>query len=165
MPTNIDKYENTILYLASKLGGSVRGKKKLAKLLYFVDFDYFEKYESSITGATYVHLPMGPFPSELMETVQSLVSKGLLGTSSVANAENYSPTEVFTALSEPDLSVFGAEEIAMMDRVAGRYGELNGGQLEQLSHAEAPYIATEMNEEIPYELSFYRSTDFVEQNA
>jgi len=37
------KYKEIILYLAEKLGGEIRGKKKLAKLLYFVDFDFFFK--------------------------------------------------------------------------------------------------------------------------
>jgi len=39
-------------------------------------------------------------------------------------------------------------------------GHLNGTQLEELSHAEAPYIGTELRSEIPYELAFYRGTDF-----
>ena len=38
---NEKKYENAILYLTQKLGGEVRGKKKLAKLLYFADFDFY----------------------------------------------------------------------------------------------------------------------------
>ena len=41
MPLNKDKYQQVIIYLCNKLGGGVRGKKKLAKLLYFVDFDFF----------------------------------------------------------------------------------------------------------------------------
>ena len=43
---NEKKYKNIILYFFSKLGGIIRGKKKLAKLLYFADFDFFEKYEN-----------------------------------------------------------------------------------------------------------------------
>ena len=49
MTLDRNKYEQTILYLCSRLGGEVKGKKKLAKLLYFADFDFFEKmrYSSS----------------------------------------------------------------------------------------------------------------------
>lgn len=165
MPINVEKYQQTILYLANKLGGQIKGKKKLAKLLYFADFDFFEKYEKSITGATYKHLPMGPYPSDLTEIVASLVSAQALETSSVENAEGYSSTELFAAKKQAQTDIFSPEELVMLDRVIEKYGSLNGGQLEQLSHGEAPYIATELNEEIPYELSFYRSTDFSEQNA
>lgn len=160
MPVNIEKYKNTILYLANKLGGKIDGKKKLAKLLYFVDFDFFEKFEKSITGATYKHLPMGPYPTELMDIVNSLVIDKKLETSFSENPEPYAPTEVFTAISEADIGVFSKDEIQMLDRIITKYGALSGKQLEQLSHAEAPYLATDLNEEIPYELSFYRSTDF-----
>lgn len=165
MTKDIKKYKNAVLYLANKLGGKIRGKKKLAKLLYFVDFDFFEKYEKSITGATYKHLPMGPYPVELAEIISLLEEEKLIVTSSEENCHGYSPTEIFEAKAEVEAGVFENEEIKMLDRVVSKYGELNGGQLEQLSHSEAPYLGTELNEEIPYELSFYRDTDFTEQNA
>lgn len=165
MPINTKKFKNTILYLANKLDGKIKGKKKLAKLLYFVDFDFFEKYESSITGATYKHLPMGPYPSELVEVLELMRKEKLIETSFEQNSSGYSPTEVYQSKIEADLKIFSNEEIEMLDRVIKKYSELNGTQLEQLSHAEAPYIGTELDEEIPYELSFYRSTDFSEQNA
>ena len=38
------KYKEVILCLAEKLGGEIKGKKKLAKLLYFVDFRYIFFY-------------------------------------------------------------------------------------------------------------------------
>ena len=47
------KYQNAVLYLCRKLKGEVRGKKKLAKLLYFADFDLYEKSQKSITGDVY----------------------------------------------------------------------------------------------------------------
>ena len=59
------KYQQVILYLCKKLGGEIQGKKKLAKLLYFADFDFFEKNQKPITGDTYKALPMGPVQSLL----------------------------------------------------------------------------------------------------
>ncbi len=165
MPINLEKFKNTILYLANELNGKIQGKKKLAKLLYFVDFDFFEKYESSITGAKYKHLPMGPYPSELHEVLEALKKENSISITSQENFGDYSPTEIFEAKTKANANIFSMEEKQMMDRVIKKYGDLNGTQLEQLSHAEAPYIGTELNEEIPYELSFYRSTDFAEQNA
>jgi len=46
----------------------------------------------------------------------------------------------------------------MLNRIVVKYGYLTGKQLEELSHAEAPYIGTELRKEIPYELAFYRGT-------
>lgn len=156
------KYQNTILYLCQKLGGEIKGKKKLAKLLYFIDFDFYEKYQKAITGDIYKALPMGPFPVELEQITSEMSKKKLLTVNSIKEREGYLSTETYNCISEPDVSLFNADEIKMLNRVITKYGHLNGKQLEELSHSEAPYIATKLKEEIPYELSFYRGTDFTE---
>lgn len=162
MAINKKKYQNTILYLCQKLGGKIKGKKKLAKLLYFVDFDFYEKYQKAITGDTYKALPMGPFPVELEEITTEMSKKNLLDVESVKEREGYLSTETYSCISDPDISLFNADELKMLNRIVIKYGHLNGKQLEELTHAEAPYIATKLKEKIPYELSFYRGTDFTE---
>ncbi|OGI62065.1 hypothetical protein A2W12_01775 [Candidatus Nomurabacteria bacterium RBG_16_40_11] len=146
--------------MCQKLKGEVRGKKKLAKLLYFADFDLYEKIQKSITGDVYNALPMGPVPSALEEITKEMVKNKILGIKQVPEREGYNATEVYKCLTEPDLSVFDEEEKKMLDRIVVKYGHLNGKQLEELSHAEAPYIGTELRKEIPYELAFYRGTEF-----
>lgn len=159
---NKEKYTNVILYLCSKLGGEVRGKKKLAKLLYFVDFDSFEKMQRSITGDLYKALPMGPVPDSLQEVTVEMADKGMLQVESVSENKGYNPTEVYKCLTAPEVSVFSEEERRILDRVILKYGHLNGRQLEELTHAEAPYNGTEPLQEIPYELAYYRATDFAD---
>ena len=155
------KYQNAILYLCQKLGGEVRGKKKLAKLLYFADFDFYEKYQRSITGDMYKAYPKGPLPSALNEIISDLAKKKSLAVDTMKEwGDDYAPTDVFRCIADPDTSVFDTEETKMLDRIAKRYGELNGEQLAELSHAEAPYTAAEPYQEIPYEFTYYRGTDF-----
>lgn len=159
---NKEKYENVILYLCSKLGGEVRGKKKLAKLLYYVDFDSFEKTQSSVTGDIYKALPMGPVPNSLQDVTREMVKSGAINVESVSEKEGLNPTEVYTCLKSPETSIFSSEEKQILDRVVVKYGHLNGRQLEELTHAEAPYNGTEPLQEIPYELAYYRATDFAD---
>jgi len=134
--------------------------KKLAKLLYFVDFDFFEKNQKSITGDIYKALPMGPFPIKMDEITKTMTKEKSLVINTIKEREGYNPTEVYECIKEPDILVFNNEEKKMLDRVIKKYGHLNGKQLEELSHCEAPYVGTELKNEIPYELSFYRGTDF-----
>lgn len=154
------KYQNAVLYLCQKLKGEVRGKKKLAKLLYFADFDLYEKKQKSLTGDVYKALPMGPFPSALEEITAEMAKKKFLSAENIEERDGYNATEVYRCLVEPDTSAFDEDEKKMLDRVITKYGHLNGKQLEELSHAEAPYVGTELRKEIPYELAFYRGTDF-----
>ena len=160
MAINKRKYEQVIIYLCSKLGGTIRGKKKLAKLLYFADFDFFEKFQKPITGDVYKALPMGPFPTKLEDISREMKKKKEIVVENIEEREGYIPTEVYRCLVKPDTSFLDSQEKKMLDRVALKYGHLNGKQLEELSHAEAPYIGTEPKKEISYELSFYRGTDF-----
>lgn len=156
------KYENTILYLCDALGGSLRGKKKLAKLLYYADFDRYEYKESerSITGDTYKAWKMGPVPQHFAEIIESMQREGLLTAEEREETPGYLPTSIYAAQKKPDLSVFDAEDIQILQHVVAKYGKLTGKQLEELTHAEAPYVGTEPNGEIVYELAFYRGTDF-----
>jgi hypothetical protein len=77
---NAEKYENAILFFCAQLGGSLRGRKKLAQLLYFADFDHFEYKESmkSITGDSYHASQTCPMPDTYKGVVQELVDKGKL---------------------------------------------------------------------------------------
>lgn len=162
MAISSKKYENAILYLCKQQGGVIRGKKKLAKLLYFLDFDRYEYKEStkSLTGDTYKHLPMGPVPDHYMEVVTRLEKNGSLQCTRIEGTDGYAPTEAFKIREKPDLSVFDKDDMYILQRVSTLYGGLNGKQLEELSHAEAPYLATEPYEPIDYQLAFYRESEF-----
>ena len=51
---NKEKARQVILYLLQKCGKM--SEKKLQILLYFIDFDYYEKYEKGIMGFKYKKL-------------------------------------------------------------------------------------------------------------
>ena len=154
------KYKEAIVYLCNELGGEIKGKKKLAKLLYFLDFDNFEKYHKSITGDVYHRLPMGPVPAAMTEMTESLKKARRLEVKQETEKEGFNPTEIYRCKGKADLSVFSKDELAMLKRTVSTYGKLNGKQLEDLSHAEAPFIATEERGEFAYELAYYRGRDF-----
>ena len=56
MPINKEKYQEVILYLCQKLAERLK-EEKLAKLLYFADFDFYEINQKSITGDVYRAFP------------------------------------------------------------------------------------------------------------
>ncbi len=160
MPLNKKKYQQAILYFCWKLGKEIRGKKKLAKLLYYLDFDFFERYQKHFTGETYKKLPMGPFPVSMDVITRKMSEQKKLAIESIDEWKGYNPTEIYKSIEKPDISVFSLEEKKMLDRIIKKYGHLNGKQLEGLTHAEAPYVGAEDKKVIPYELVFYRGTDF-----
>jgi len=155
---NEKKFKEAILFLLSQSPiHTIEGKKKLAKLLYFADFNYFEAYEQPLTGASYRALPMGPVPDELEKMLKELKGKevsvvkkniGLPNDMMVFSLTANKSIPVFTSLSDKEKNV--------LQKVYNDYGDLSGKVLEDLTHSEAPYNAVAQGEHIPYELSFYR---------
>jgi len=56
------KYKNIILFFANKIKNGTLGKLKVMKLLYFLDFDFYEKYGKSVSGDEYLRFDNGPIP-------------------------------------------------------------------------------------------------------
>ena len=161
MPVQIpekEKYKAAILYLLNKLG-KIEGKKKAYKLFYFLDFDYFEAHDKPFTGEVYTALKMGPAPRFFDAVIEELQKEGAV----VIEKEKKHPThENKTVIYKPKAEtgwIFSIQEKKMLDRVAKKYGAFTGKELEDLSHAQAPFNAVALGEIIPYEYAHYRDSD------
>ncbi len=152
-----NKYKAAILYMANSLG-QIEGKKKAYKLLYFLDFDFYEAYEKPFTGETYKALDMGPAPHYFAGIMDELVKEGKIKIENVRKSPTHqNDTVIYKPLKTADFN-FSADEKKMLDRVLHLYGSQTGKSLEILSHAEAPYNAVDLYQIIPYEYSLYRDT-------
>ncbi len=60
---NWRKYRQALLTFLITCNIAHLGKSKLMKRLYYLDFDHFEKYGTSVTGEAYRRRQQGPFPS------------------------------------------------------------------------------------------------------
>jgi hypothetical protein len=50
---NLQKFKEVLLYLLDKVGSKSNvGEGVVYKLLYFIDFNFYEKYEEQLVGAT-----------------------------------------------------------------------------------------------------------------
>src|SRR3989339_493945 len=62
-PDNVNKFKQVLLYIISKVGSRPNiGQTALYKLLYFIDFDFYEKNQKYLMGATYIKNIHGPSP-------------------------------------------------------------------------------------------------------
>jgi uncharacterized phage-associated protein len=154
---DIDKYKAAFIYLLEKIG-KIEGKKKAYKLLYFLDFDYFEAYDKPFIGETYKALPMGPAPSYFDCLALELKREGYIDIEKKKWSEKYeNETVIYKPKREMKYS-FTTEEKKMLDRIVDLYGKRTGKQLEDLSHCQAPFKAVKQGDIIPYEFSMYRDT-------
>lgn len=157
MPFNKEKFEEVLNYIISKCGTLENiGKTTIYKLLYFSDFDYFEKYETSITGEDYIKLPHGPAPTSnhFIQAIASLKAKNFIRPSRTIYHGH--PQEKFLPLKQPILKYLSAQELQVINQVIDRLCGLNATQISELSHMDMPWKATQDDDVIDYHLVFYR---------
>lgn len=142
-------------YIVSKIGCFPQvGKTVLWKLLYFSDFDYYELYEQSITGECYSKLERGPAPRDWNNVISSLIEEEKVKPQEKLFHGNLQ--KKFISLAEPNLDRLSAKELTVINNVIKKYGSMNASQISEFSHQDMPWKATDLNEDIDYELVFYR---------
>ena len=149
------KFKNAVLYLA-KYGGPNVGKKKLAKLLYLIDFTIYELRKKSLTGMGYTKQNYGPMPEP--KVFYNALNE--LKKAKVIDIKEPGPNrlEKIVPNNEPDMEVFDEQEKEILDEITQKYRLENGGDLERLAQSEPPYKMVEHGENIPYYLAFYRNS-------
>lgn len=152
---NKKKFKNIVLYIA-KYGGFDVGKKKLAKLLYFVDFTIYEIRKKSLTEMIYAKRDYGPMPEP--KTFYSALNELKKGGIIEIKKTDGNLLEKIIPKDSPNMDVFDKGEKEILEQVVKKYRFENAGNLEKLAQSEAPYKMVEYGEKIPYHLAFYRNS-------
>lgn len=151
----LEKFKQVFLYVLEKTAGKPNvGMTVLYKLLYFIDFDYYEKYEEQLMGLTYIKNHHGPTPREFVSVVDEMKKSGEL--EEVKSAYFTFEQRKFLPHCHADLSSLSAQEMTMIDSVLARYGEKNATELSTLSHEDTPWFVAEDGKNIEYDHVFYR---------
>lgn len=153
---NQKKYKNAVLFFAKKIQNGTLGKLKMMKLLYFLDFDFFEKNGRSITGDEYLRFENGPVPHMGEKILKEMNGKEIKITKRKVG-EGYNDQQHIEALTDFDVNVFEKEELLMLEEIASKWEKFTGTEMKNASHGEAPWIATKPDDVIDYNLALYRN--------
>lgn len=153
---NLAKFREVLLYVLNKVGAKPNvGETVLYKLLYFIDFDHYERYEEQLVGATYKKNKYGPTPLEFGKVAERMIEAGEL--QKLPDKFFSYPQTKYLPLRRPDLSLFSGREIEVIDRVLDRLSDLTAAQISEYSHNDVPWLSTEEGGVISYESVFYRT--------
>ena len=155
---NVEKFKNALLYITQKIGALPNvGQTVLYKILYFCDFDYYEKYEEQLIGATYIKNHFGPTPREFSAVVKEMVKEGKIEEITTKFFDK--DQKKYIPVISPDLSVFSGRELQHIDEEIARLGHKTAKELSDFSHQDVPWISTEIGKDISYEAVFYRTKE------
>jgi uncharacterized phage-associated protein len=149
------KYRQLLHYVCTRVGGLPHvGKTVLFKLLYFMEFDYYEIHEEPLVGETFRRIPKGPAPCHFDGVLADLTASG--GVKAVQTQFHGHRQYKYIALTEPALDKLTSDELRFVDRELQRLASMNATQISDHSHRDVPYVATKDGELIDPELVFYR---------
>jgi len=155
-----DKFRQVLLYILKKVGGKPNvGMTVLYKLLYFIDFDYYEKYEDQLMGLVYLKNHRGPTPLLFENLIGDMVKNGEV---EIIKSKFYQYPQTKYLVNpevEPDLSILNGKEQEHIDWELQRLSDLTAAQLSDLSHKDVPWVSAENSKPLDYESVFYRTPE------
>ena len=160
---NVKKFKEVLLYLLEKVGARPNiGETALYKLLYFIDFDYYEKFEEQLTGAKYIKNFFGPTPVEFKKITDEMIEKNEL--EKIKSKYFQHEQKKYLPRRCANLKVLSAQEVQHIDEVIARLAWKNATELSNYSHSDIPWLIHKMGEKISYESVFYRDDDHSVRN-
>lgn len=156
----IDKFKQVLLYILEKVGGKPNvGMTVLYKLLYFIDFDYYEKNEEQLMGLIYIKNHYGPTPILFDKVIKDMEKNGEI---EILKSKFYQHPQTKYLLNPsivPDLKIINGKEKEHIDWELQRLSNLTATALSDLSHKDVPWISAQEGKPIDYESVFYRTND------
>ena len=156
---NQEKFKEVFLYILNKVGSKPNvGETTIYKFLYFIDLDYYEKYEEQLIGATYKKNVYGPTPIEFKKIIDKMIEDKEI-TKIKSKYFRYPQTK-YLPLRKPDINKLKSNEIELINNVLNRLSDMNATQISIYSHNDVPWLTTENQEIIEYEAVFYRTPQY-----
>jgi transcriptional regulator with XRE-family HTH domain len=154
-----EKFKEVLLYILKNVGAKPNvGEAVLCKLLYFMDFDFYEKFEEQLIGAKYIKNHFGPTPVEFLNVVKNMEKDGDL-VKVVSKFFDYNQRK-YLPRREPDLSILTVEELQVIDSVLARLSDKTAAEMRDYSHEDVPWLTAEDGKTIDYESVFYRTAAY-----
>lgn len=155
---NITKFKQVLLYILNKVGAKPNvGQTVIYKLLYFIDFDYYELYEEQLMGLKYIKNTYGPTPVDFVKLIQEMEKNGEL--EEVKTKYFKKDQTKYLPIKEPDLSLLSAQELRHIDKELERLSDKTGKELSDFSHKDIPWIIANDKGILEYESVFYRTAE------
>ncbi|MGD9152345.1 MAG: DUF4065 domain-containing protein [Gammaproteobacteria bacterium] len=156
----LDKFKQVLLYILKKVGGKPNiGMTVIYKLLYFIDFDYYEKYEEQLMGLVFIKNHFGPTPVVFEKIIQQMIDDNQIERIKSKYYKHEQTKYLINPEIEPDLSILNGQEIEHIDWELQRLSSLNAATISNLSHKDIPWVGAQLGEQLDYEAVFYRTAD------
>lgn len=149
MAYNSEKFSRLVHYICWKVEDPTRlGAVKLNKVLWFSDLLTYLHLNAPVTGARYVKRQFGPVPAAVLPAIDALKEAGAIA---VREVEYFGKSKrEFFALKTPDISIFSADEISLVDQIIQSVCDQHtAASISELTH-NAAWEMADIGEDLPF---------------
>ena len=157
-----DKYTKLLAYLICACCDKRHiGKTVLSNLLYFIDFNYYELYQKSLTNEKYFKTKKGIEPEHFKEITEELVKKDCV----FHRKEEYYNTTLnrYYITKIPNVN-FNLKELEVINSAIYNLSDFNATEIYKYSCNDMPYKLAGLNDEINYTNAFNRTSEYSAYN-
>jgi transcriptional regulator with XRE-family HTH domain len=156
---HLEKFKHTLLFLLKLTSGNPNfTERSLHSLLYFSDFNYYEKFEDHLSGLQYTKTEMGPAAVKLDHYIQLCIEEQIIQRIKISvNGKRVIKLIPVVAV---DLRELNGAEIDVIQNAVIQFGNWSIDKLKSHALADKPLKVSSNNEVISYELVFYRTPEY-----
>ena len=152
LPGGQNRLRQLIIHVARRYHEAERfGAIKLNKILWRADFESFARRGVPVTGRPYKRLELGPAPSEMPSLQREMRAQALIRLEIIHRPNGYDEHRT-VALTEPDLHLFSADDLAFVEESIRYYWDKTGIEASDDSHGAA-WKSRNNGDLMPYELA------------
>lgn len=134
-------------------------KENICSILYFIDFDFYEKYEEKFIGLTYKKTCSGPIPEEFDGYIESM-----LLDKKIEKYTDERGNDCYRGLAQSNLNMsFKIDLYDMLDGILhaiSKYSYLSFSSIYMYAEGDIPLLVTDDEEVIDYQTVFYREPKY-----
>lgn len=144
------RFDAMVLYIAQETKDRRDfGRTKLAKVLFYSDFDVYRDEGRSLTGATYKRMPFGPFPRELEDAERRLSSSRQVVLDH--DKDQYEEKRMIPRGPQPDLTRwYQGWQVSTVDGWIEEIASATARRISDLSHRHPGWRLALEGADIPY---------------
>lgn len=128
---------------------------KLCKILYFIDFGHYAKFDTAISDFDYLRFQFGPVPKGLHDYLALLEEERVIDRRRIPT--QYGEHDVFELYPKTEIIDFSftEREQETIDKTLAEFKRKSGATASRKTHYQSPWITTDQGEIISIELSKY----------
>lgn len=155
---NIEKFEQIFLYILNKIGAKPNiNHTTLQKILYLIDFNYYELFEEQLMGLKYKKISSSLVLVDFENLIKNMKKQNAIEEISTKNFNIHKIK--YLPVIKPILSLLSAQDLLYIDKELSKFSDKDDKELLDFIKKDIPFLGANTEDILEYEAVFYRNDE------